>query len=217
MNTIAKPYKVHPFAEMAAQKCPWLDDVRRRVKARIAEFEKLIADQSEQDGQPEMADDKHLYDSFKYNVDHNQYYGNLNVLKYFTWKFKVKILYEMIGEWKFTDQDVEMYNYFRTTDFSNVQASKFLRKVNRDAKSPSMFVHDNTCKWMLKLEGKLEFYSNLFYKELVLLDDMLRNIRGSRIIYPDEMFFTCGKLHEGLNVPSGIDYGDFETRVFSKE
>lgn len=216
MKNITKPYSVHPYAEMVAQKCPWIADVRSRIEARIAEFEKFIVDQSYKDGQPEMADEQHLYKCFKYNEEHNQYYGNLTVLKYFAWNFKVKILREVIGDWCFTEHDVEMYNYFRNADFSKVSVGKFFYKWDKEEKSPSMFVHDRNCKWMMKLDGELEFYFNLFYKEIILLNDMIRNIRGSNLLFPEDQFFDGAILHGGLNVSKQIDYGDFETRVFSK-
>lgn len=218
MKYISKPFTDHPFKDMVSQKCPWIDDVRDRVTKRIREFEQFIEGHADKDGQPEMTDDSHLYKCFLYNKEHNQYYGNLVVLKYFIWKFKVKILYDVIGEWRFTDHDVEMYNYFRKEDFSKVQVGKFFYKFDKEEKSPSIFVHDRDCMWTMSIDGEFEFYFNFFYKEIVLLNDMIRNVRGknSSPLFKDEYFFDGAVLHSGLNLTKQVDYGDFETRKFSK-
>ena len=217
MKKIAKPYRAHPYTEMVAQKCPWIADVRSRIEARIIEFNNFISDCANRDGQPEMADDKYLYECFKYNKEHNQYYGNLTVLKYFAWKFKVKILRDAIGEWCFDEHDVEMYNYFRYEDYSKVKVGTFFYKWDQDEKSPSIFVHDKNCKWFMKLDGELEFYFNFFHKEIVLLNDMIRNVRGkiSKPLFPEVNFFNGAVLHEGLNLWKR-DYESFSVRVFSK-
>lgn len=215
MKTIAKPYNSSPFTEMVKQKCPWIDDVRERVTKRIEEFERFIDEQAKKDGQPELTNAEQLYSFFKYNKEHNQYYGNLNVMKYFIWQFKVKILHDMIGEWRFTDHDVEMYNYFVEVKIPKaVKVGKFFYAYDKECKSPSMFVHDNTCKWLMVVDGDLEFYSNWFYKEIILLNDMIRNVRGSNLLMPEQRFFDCAVLHEGLNVSKNKDYSDYTDRKF---
>jgi len=212
MKTVTKPYKVHPYKVLVARKCSWIEDVRRRVEARISEFEKFIENQSKMDGQPEMLDEKHLYESFKYNEAHNQYYGNLIVLKYFTWKFKVKILYEMIGVWKFTERDVEMYNYFRTTEsFNGMKEAVISTKLRPiDGEAPNIYAHDDTCNWIVHVGKEDEFYSNFFYQEIVLLNDIVRNLKGNPLIMPERSFFDGGHLHEGLNLSEPMDFEDYK-------
>lgn len=209
MKTIAKPYKTSPYTAMVKLKAPWIADVKARVTKRIAEYEQFLENEAQLDGQPELTDDKFLYDTFKYDVEHNMAYGLFHVLKYFNIKFRVKILYDMIDQWKFTDQDAEIYNHFRNTSYSKLGVGSITTKISyATGKAPNIYVHDNTCKWIVRVGKESEFYSNFFYQEIVLINDATRMVKGLDLIKPDRTFFDGGHLHEGLNLSQPMDFDE---------
>lgn len=210
-----KPYKVSPYKEMVKLKCPWIADVKARVKKRIAEFEQFIKDEAAADHLTKMADADYVYDCFKYNLEHNIKFGMLQVLKYFSLRFRIKILYDMIGEWKFTDHDKEIYEHFRNTSYADIKESTITRKLSTlSGKMPNIFVHDNTCMWLVHFGDEKEFYSNFFYKEIVMLIDITRNAKCLELVMPERSFFDGGHLHEGLNLSKPLDFEEYNAITF---
>ena len=209
---ITKPYKVSPFASMKKLNCPWLDDVKARTLARITDFKKFIENEAEADHLSMMADESYVYERFQYNVEHGLKYSLLQNLKYFALQFRIKILHDMIGEWKFTDCDVDMYNYFHTTDLfkdmKTATVSTKLRYIGGEA--PNIYAHDDTCNWIVHVGKEDEFYSNFFYQEIVLINDIVRNVKGNPLIMPDRSFFDGGHLHEGLNLKNLMDFEEYK-------
>lgn len=195
MKLIRNPYKTLPYQTLVEQKCPWLDDMTTHVRSRIAEFDKFMRAEAECDGQPELTDPNYLIERFNFNCEHNMYYGNFKILKYFVLMFKMKILYLMIGQWHFTDFDVTLYNYFRDTNLSkwSHQSVKWVLMYT-SGKSPSILPHTKDSKWYLSYQDgddvKDEFYTNLFRKHFVLFDDSLRNIKQLELSYPSETIFN---------------------------
>lgn len=209
MKTIAKPYKTSPYTAMVKLKAPWIADVKARVTKRITEYEQFLENEAQIDGQPELTDDKFLYETFKHNVEHNMAYGLLHVLKYFNIKFRMKILYDMIGQWKFTDQDVEIYNHFRNTSYRKIAGGVNTTKLRyATGKAPNIYVHDNTCKWITHVGKESEFYLNFFHQEIVLIIDATRMVKGLDLLIPDRTFFDGGHLHEGLNLSQPMDFDE---------
>lgn len=196
MKLLKNAYKTLPYHTLVKMKCPWLKDMVTSVKARIAEFERLITSESNYDGQPELSDPNFLLDRFRFNYKHNMYFGNFIVLKYFVLMFKIKILYLMIGQWKFTDFDYKLYNYFRSSEVSkwSHQSLKWVLMYN-SGKIPSCLPHTADSKWFIsyELDGEIkdEFYTNLFKPHFILLDDMLRNLKQLELSYPTQNFFDC--------------------------
>lgn len=207
-----KPYKVSPFTALVKMKCPWIADVKSRTTKRIAEFEKFIEEEAAADHLTKMADADYVYDCFKYNLEHNLKFGMIQVLKYFSYQFRIKILYDMVGVWKFTDRDVEMYNFFRsTTMFEGMKEWDVIVKLRPiSGEAPDIFTHDSSCKWVVTIGNKKEFYSNFFHQEIVMMHDMLRHVKGNPLIMPYRTFDDGGHLHEGLNLREPIDFEEYQ-------
>ena len=207
-----KPYKKSPYDVMVKLKCPWIKDVKTRTLQRIDDFEAFIKKEAEGCGIPYFADDDFIYERFVDNRKHNLAKANLEVLKFFALKFRIKILYDMIGEWKFTDHDVEMYEYFHTTeDFAYLGEGGVATMLRYDGgEAPNIYAHDDTCNWIVHVGKEDEFYSNFFYQEIVLINDIVRNLKGNTLIMPERSFFDCGHLHEGLNLSEPMDFEDYK-------
>ena len=163
-------------------KCPWLDSLTAEVKRSIAEYDKFIMAEAEADKCIDFAKESFLYERF---VDNNFYgmdYCNIEVLKYFVIFFEQKILYNMIGEWKFTDRDKEMYEHFRDTGFrKDRNVIKRIIRYNRE--SPRYIGHTTICnKWVLYMQtdnSKVQVnYLDWFVDQFVACNDMIRNIKS---------------------------------------
>ncbi len=112
MKLAPKPFTIHPYDDMVSKGCPWLNEVKTAVLDRIKAESDRIPKESAMDGNPYLADESFLYECFVDNIEHGLVRDNWQILKYFVRMFHIKILYDVIGEWKFTDRDVEMYNHF---------------------------------------------------------------------------------------------------------
>lgn len=138
MNTIiAKTYNKHPFVEMEKQNAPWVDSVRTAVNTYVARMEELIKMEAEFEGQPELANDDFLYERFVDNRDSDMFVANWQIFKFFVAKLEIKIAKEVIGEWLYTEHDVEMYRYFHNmnVNINNKCQPKFIKfKSGVDAK-----------------------------------------------------------------------------------
>lgn len=206
-----RPFKIHPYDVLVSKGCPWIDEVKTRVLKRIDEFEDFIAKETASAGIPYFAEEDFIYERFVDNRKHNMAKANLEVLKFFALKFRIKILYDMIGEWKFTGKDAEMYEYFRTTEnFGYLSEGVITAMLRYDGgEAPNIYVHDNTCKWIIRVGKESEFYSNFFYQEIVLISDIVRNVKGNPLIMPDRSFFDGGHIHEGLNLSEHMDFEEY--------
>lgn len=207
-----RPFQIHPYDALVSKGCPWINDVKTRTLQRIDDFEAFIKQEAEGCGIPYFADDDFIYERFVDNRNHDLAKANLEVFKFFALKFRIKILYDMIGEWKFTDKDAEMYEYFRTTEdfvyLGEGGVTSLLRPIGGEA--PNIYAHDDTCNWIVHVGKEDEFYSNFFYQEIVLLNDIVRNLKGNPLIMPDRSFFDGGHLHEGLNLSEPMDFEEYK-------
>ncbi len=112
-----KPYNKSPYEDLKHIHVPWLEAMRNIVKDRITEVEKLLVADAERNGVPGLANEDEMYARFLDNKECGMDFANLEVFKYFALRFRIKMYYEMIGKWRFTKRDVEMYNYY-LNDFS---------------------------------------------------------------------------------------------------
>lgn len=207
-----RPFKIHPYKALVRKGCPWIKDVKTRTLQRIADFEDFIKKEADGCGIPYFADDDFIYERFVDNRKHNMAKANLEVLKFFALKFRIKILYDMIGEWKFTDKDAEMYEYFRTTeDFVYISDGVIHNMlIYNSGEAPNIYAHDDTCNWIVHVGKEDEFYSNFFYQEIVLIIDIVRNVKGNPLLMPTRSFFDGGHLHEGLNLSEPMDFEEYK-------
>ena len=207
-NLAPKPFKVHPFFDLMRQGCPWLGDVKAIVLDCIKQEQERITAEAHADGQPELADEKFLYERFIFNRDHDMLIANWRILKYFIRTFRLKIYYDMIGEWKFTSNDVEMYNHFNSIKVTAVTKCmpRYLKFKTDDKEDnlrfdyPSlpqaMFV-DGHCKYQVLLKEPNYYptgYINLFEYECWLLQSMVQNVR-METKWKTDNFFTTSHLH----------------------
>jgi len=101
-----------PFEFISKSKPVWLEDVKTEIENLISIMSSQLKMEAEYDHDEDLLNEKYMYSHFKQNVEDNGYYSNWVILKYFYRMFKIKILKEIIGEYTFTQEDKEMYEYF---------------------------------------------------------------------------------------------------------
>lgn len=211
MQLANKPFKVHPYDEMHEFGAPWIDELTSNVEMVISGYKEAIRLEAEHDGEPKLADEEYLYERFKDNCNYGLMKANWQVLKYFYQYFRMKIFYDMIGKWCFTDRDAEMYDYFIhvvVNDIDKCKPSNLRFNVK-----PELLVscYDESCgfKWQaytFQYDYSYQFsdrpnratgyYLNLFNSEFGKAEYMLRKAKKLTLDDSfDTSFFTCNKLH----------------------
>lgn len=186
---------MHPYNVLKKKNCRWLDSLTEQVTRSITEYDEFIMAEAEADKCIDFARESFLYERF---VDNN-FYGmdwcNLEVLKYFVLYFEQKILYNMIGEWKFTKHDKEMYNHFIDTKF-HVTRNMGKLIIHYHKKSPE-YIGDRECAkdWVVSLmmDDKRLIkvnYVDWFVDQFVACNDMIRNVKHLCKYYDDIRLFT---------------------------
>ena len=182
---------IHPYTALKRMKCPWLDSLTEEVNRSIAEYGEFIKSEAEADKCIDFARESFLYERFVDNNRYGMFYCNVEVLKYFVLYFEQKILYNMIGQWKFTDHDKEMYNYFRDTECHDDR--NIIKRIIHYHKEPPGYIGDNACynKWIVQMQTDSYAhvrvnYVDWFVDQFVACNDMIRNIKNLGL-YNDEL------------------------------
>lgn len=126
MTLLDCPYKdsFSPYEAAKNAKAPWLDDVIIEITGLIDKLEKQLKKEAEYCKDTSLLDPEYMYAKFKENCKYEMYFGNWTIAKYFYRQFKIKVLKEMIGQWEFTVEDKEMYNYFCNVEINDKNKCK---------------------------------------------------------------------------------------------
>ena len=133
-----KPYTECPYESMVRLGAPWIDEWTELIVKVLTAYENGIRNEADFDGQAELSNEDFLYERFKDNVESNMLFANWQVLKYFYAIMRMKMYKEAIGEWTFTEHDVEMYRYF-----ANLSVSDDMKAKAKHFK----FQFDNLFRW----------------------------------------------------------------------
>lgn len=116
MALLNYPYKdkFSPYQFAKKNNADWIDKIKGEIQPVISAMEKQLMDEAEFCHDTELLDPKNMYCRFKENCEHNTFMGNWVILKYFSRMLKIKLLKEMLGEWTYTKEDKEMYEYYRS-------------------------------------------------------------------------------------------------------
>lgn len=190
-----KNYTVHPFDDLKNKNCPWIEEVKTCVESSIKDYDAYIQKLAEAEHSVDLADEDKLYKCFKDNVANQMEYGNMTVLKFYILHFERKILYNMIGKFKFTDRDVEMLNYFRTHEVDKSISNKQIIKFRYIGRMPG-FVGDLECakNWTMTVKYNGYFnkvnYTDFFIKQYVICNEMTRKSKNLYPLCNDDLFGT---------------------------
>jgi hypothetical protein len=189
------------------------------VKNRIKDIEAAIKKEAEKSGDERMADEEFLYTRFKDNVSTGMIFANWEVLKYFSKILLCKWYYEHIGEWKYTEEDVEMYRYFR--DIEVTQKTKCRKKfIKFNSVDEEVFAHSEELDQVVEKsllyyeldDGRADNvitvnYFDLFHVRLLLINDMLFNSSMTRKYFENCDLFSASNLFRSITLENNQAYG----------
>lgn len=121
MTLLDCPYKdsFSPYEVAKNAKAPWLDEVIITITDLINNLENQLKKEADYCGDTNLLDPEYMYAKFKENCKYEMYFGNWIILKYFSRIMKIKLLNEIIGNWTFTQEDKEMYEYFLNIEIND--------------------------------------------------------------------------------------------------
>lgn len=212
-----KPTNINPYKILLDKNCTWLPRVKSTIEHIVDDAKKVIQLEAEYEGQPELANEKFLYQQFKSNVEYDMHIGNWKIFKFFSAYFRIKIYEDMIGNWLFTNNDVEMYNHFaslKITDENKCTVAKLNFKMKTETEHwilDNPFINwyfYNLTDWCLvRLKpvystDRLITYSTLWDKPMHMHMELIKKVKGLRGgIIPFNNFFTTNEFYcTNLNI-----------------
>jgi len=124
-----------PIEEIKEIKPEWISEIEKVVHEYIKATEEQIVAEAEFEGNEDFLDEKKLYEHFKDVKENEMWFGMWEILKYFIMYMNLKACKLILGDWTFTDNDKEMYNYFSTVKVNdNTKCKPSLLKLKSGAK-----------------------------------------------------------------------------------
>lgn len=190
-----------PFEFISKTKPVWLEDVKTEIENLISIMTSQLRTEAEYDHDEELLNEKYMYSHFKQNVEDNGYYSNWVILKYFCRMFKIKILKEIIGEYTFTQEDKEMYEYFCNFPVNEKNKCKpaILKYKSCVEETVDNAIDSNINKYLLYIAFKTEDisannvielnYYDLFKTRIFAASNMVRNAKMLSKLFTNYDFF----------------------------
>jgi hypothetical protein len=202
-----------PFEFISKSKPVWLEDVKTEIENLISIMTSQLRTEAEYDHDEELLNEKYMYSHFKQNIEDNGYYSNWVILKYFYRMFKIKILKEIIGEYTFTQEDKEMYEYFCNFPVNEKNKCKpsILKYKSCSEENGENYIFGGIRKYKIYVEFKtddisannvLEIdYYDLFQSRWWAANNMIRNAKMlSKLVVNYDFFgnncFTTNMIEE---------------------
>lgn len=222
MKPLQKPSVKTPYDIICELNPSWKSEMETTVKKHIEDIESAIKKEAENSGDDRMADEDFLYSRFKDNVSTGMVYANWEVLKYFSKILLCKWYYEHIGQWKYTEEDVEMYRYFRDVEVNqkNKCRPKFLKfNTVADPQWSNSYdlnvVKNKTLLYYELDDGRMDNvvtvnYFDLFQVRYLLISDLEANclLHGKYIANDD--LFDSKEMYKALTLEYANAYGHID-------
>lgn len=215
---IAKPYVKHPFDEFKKKGAKWVKDVAKSVNTYVDRMENLLKGEADLEGQPILADEDFLYERFKDNVASGMYIANWTILKFFALKLKIKIAKEIVGEWLYTEHDVEMYRYFHSLkiNITTKCQPRYLKfKFGADVNLNSIYYDDKLfAKCFIYPEGASNGEPYLwFFNDIFSCYDNLINTVKMRPVKDDDDLFNLERYKTMSHKFGTVDYKNISSDI----
>lgn len=198
------------YEEITKLNPSWLSEFTDKISKLISTAKEELKREAEYCGEPKFADEDYLYERFKDNVENGMYFGNWEVLKYFSRILKIKVMEEMLGKWTFTKQDKEMYDYFNTVKVDGkIKCKPAMLKFNSGAESTVYFPNFENNKYSINYEfedlDETSYYKNyiiavpydsFFRNHFIAIDNIIRNVKMLAKCWIDgehDLFETKGR------------------------
>lgn len=223
MKPLKKPSVKTPYETICELNPSWKSEMETVVKNHIKNIEDAIKKEAEKSGDDRMADEEFLYSRFKDNVSTGMIFANWEVLKYFSKMLICKWYYEHIGEWKYTEEDVEMYRYFR--DIEVTQKTKCRKRFMKfNLVDEEVFAHSKEIDHVMEKsilyyeldDGREDNvitvnYFDLFHVRWLLIQDMILNSSMSRKYFENCDLFSASNLFRSITLENHQAYGHIKS------
>lgn len=90
----------------------WVNAAESQVRYIIKYYAVSLLAEAKSCNCVRLLDENEMYRQFKENSNNEEEYANKYICKFFNVKMYIKALFWTLGEWKFTEQDKEMFKYF---------------------------------------------------------------------------------------------------------
>ena len=191
MTNLKCPYENHfsPFKFAKENKAPWLKEYKDTITEIIASVANQLYNEAVYCKEVNLLDPDYMYTRFKENCEYGLAFGNWIILKYFYRMMYMKVMKEMIGEWSYTKEDKEMYEYFTNLAVdSKIKCKPNMFKFQSCAEDDGKgIVRGNAIGGIIYAEFKsddisannvLDLHYNFYFDfKFMALENMLRNAK----------------------------------------
>lgn len=106
------PGHISVLQEFKQHKYKWVSEAEEQIRSVIKYYADSLLAEAKGCNCVRLLDENEMYRQFKENEENEEEFANKYVCKFFTVKMYIKALFWTLGEWKFTEQDKEMFKYF---------------------------------------------------------------------------------------------------------
>lgn len=209
-----------PYKMAIDLKASWLSEVKTEIENLISVMETQLKAEAEYCHDSDLLNEEVMYEKCKDNCVYGQYFGNWTILKYFYRMFKIKILKEIIGEYTFTQEDKEMYEYFCNFPVNEQNKCKpaILKYKSCSEETGENYIFGGIRKYKIYAEFKtddisannvLEIdYYDLFQSRWWAATNMIRNAKMQSKLVVDYDFFGNNCFTTNMIEEYRITYGN---------
>lgn len=183
---------------------PWMSEVKTEISRYITDLTNSLQEEANNCYDSDLLNPDYMYGCFKSNIQNCEYNGNWTILKYFTRMLEIKVYNEMIGNWLYTEEDKEMYEYFFNMKVEPAfKAKPAILKYNNEPLNIFNYITVNAGKQVF-IEFKSDClenvfstnYYNLFQGKLTNINNLLSKAKLLKTAYPsinlfDKEYETC--------------------------
>lgn len=203
MTLLPCPYEnsFSPYVFAKQNNAIWLNEIEEQIKEMISTLNQQLIKEAEYCSDTDLLDPKFMYVRFKENCKYDMYFGNWSILKYFIRIMKIKLLNEIIGNWTYTEEDKEMYEYFFTFEINDKNKPKQNTLKYKSCVEDNMsIIRSNLGDMYIWLEfktddisannvSKIHYYRFFDYK-FQAIDNLARNAKMLQKYNEDFDFFS---------------------------
>ena len=196
MKQLKKPSVKTPYDEICELNPEWKDEMIEVVRGHISYIEDLLRKEAIQDHLADILDPDKMYERFKENIKYRMTNGNWIILKYFRILLRLKVYHEIIGEWLYTEEDREMYEYFRNMKVTKSSKPKRSHLTYKEEGVLDTIPVDLTKNFLFYYELDVDRTNNIlevnyldfYYSRILRVDDMFNNCTLDDLYFDDGLF-----------------------------
>lgn len=207
---------------------PWMAKVKTKIETLIKELTDSLNEEAENCHDAELLNPDVMYKRFKDNCHLGQFCGNWTILKYFTRMLDIKVYNEMIGNWLYTEEDKEMFDYFFNLKVTKeIKATPKILKFNNAPVNVYNYLDSTGNTVYIEFNSKANYnvyaepYTNLFNGKFSCIDTLLRKSKMIMLYKPtDKLFekecYTDIAIESKLNELGDCTIDDIKSKSYNE-